>query len=103
MLRIKREDKVIILAGKDRGKTGKVLHVVGNGERVVVEKINLRKKAVRRTQQNQQGGFVEVEIPVHISNVALVDKKTSKPTRFGVSKLKDGSRVRMSKKSREAI
>ena len=103
MLRIKSDDKVMVLTGKDRGKVGKVLRVENQGQRVVVEKINVRKKATRRTQQNQQGGFIEVEIPIHISNVALVDKKTNHPTRFGISRLKDGAKVRISKKGKEAI
>ena len=103
MLRIKSDDKVIVFTGKDRGKMGKVLRVEDKGQRVVVDKINVRKKAVRRTQQNQQGGFIEVETPIHISNVALVDKKTNRPTRFGISQLKDGTKVRISKKSEETL
>ena len=103
MLRVKSDDKVMVLTGKDRGKVGKVLRVENEGQRVVVEKINVRKRATRRTQQNQQGGFIEVEIPIHISNVALVDKKTNRPTRFGISRLKDGDKVRISKKGKEAI
>lgn len=103
MLDIKKNDKVIIIAGKDKGKVGKVLRTIPETNRVVVEKINVTKKAKRRTQQDQQGGFVELEMPIHRSNVMLVDKKTNKPTRFGVSVLKDGTKVRMSKKSEEAI
>ncbi|MCK5214908.1 MAG: 50S ribosomal protein L24 [Candidatus Omnitrophica bacterium] len=103
MLRIKKNDKVIVIAGKDKGKIGKVLRVVPAAERIVIEKVNVVKKAKRRTQQDQQGGFVEIESPIHISNVMLVDKKTSQPTRFGVTKLKDGTKVRISKKSGEAF
>ena len=103
MLKIKKEDQVVIIAGKDKGKTGKVLEVLPRENRIVVEHINIMKKAQRRTQKNQQGGFVEIEVPLHISNVMLLDQKTNKPTRFGISILKDGSKVRISKKSGEVI
>jgi large subunit ribosomal protein L24 len=103
MLRIKENDQVIVTAGKDKGKTGKVLRIFPDGQRVLVENINQAKKAQRPTQQNQQGGFIEIEVPLHISNVMLLDKKTNKPTRFGISVLKDGSKVRISKKSGEVI
>ena len=103
MLRIKKNDQVMVIAGKDKGKTGKVLQILTEQQRAVVEHINLVKKAQRKTQQNQQGGFVNIEAPIHLSNIMLVDKKTNKPTRFGVSILKDGSRVRVSKKSKEVI
>ena len=102
MLRIKKNDKVIVIAGKDRGKTGKVLEVFPSTDRVLVETINKVKKSQRRTQQNQKGGLVDIEAPIHISNVMLVDKK-NKPTRFKATVLKDGTKVRISKKSGEAI
>nr|AMR07524.1 ribosomal protein L24 [uncultured bacterium] len=103
MLNIKKNDQVIVIAGKDKGKTGKVLHVMPEQERLIVEHINLAKKAQRRTQENQKGGFVDIEMPIHRSNVMLIDKKTNKPTRFGTSILKDGTKVRISKKSGDAI
>ena len=103
MLRIKRDDKVMVIAGKDKGKTGKVLRVFPGRQRVLVEKVNLVKKARRKTQQDQQGGIIELEAPLHISNVVLLDRRGNKPARFGVSILKDGSKVRISKKSREAF
>ncbi len=103
MLNIKKNDQIVVIAGKDKGKTGKVLKVLVKQNRVVVEHINLIKKAQRRTQENQQGGFIEIEMPIHRSNVMLVDKKTNKPTRFGASILKDGTKVRISKKSGEVI
>lgn len=103
MLRIKKDDQVIVIAGKDKGKTGKVLQVIPEAQRVLVERINMVKKTRRRTQTNQQGGIVEIEAPIHISNLMLVDKKTNAPTRFGVSVLKDGTKVRVSKKSEEVI
>jgi len=103
MLNIKKDDQVVVIAGKDKGKTGKVLKVFPKLNRLIVEHINLSKKAQRPTQQNQQGGFVDIEMPIHRSNVMLVDKKTNKPTRFGASILKDGSKVRISKQSGEVI
>ena len=103
MLKIKKNDKVMVIVGKDKGKTGKVLKILPENNRLVGEKINIVKKARRRTQQDQQGGFVEIESSIHISNVMLVDKKTNKPTRFGISILKDGTKVRISKKSGEVI
>ena len=103
MLQIKKNDKVMVVAGKDKGKVGKVLSVFTSSNRVLVENINMVKKAKRRSQQDQQGGFVELEAPINRSNVMLVDKKTGKATRFGVSILKDGSKVRISKKSGEVI
>jgi len=103
MLRIKKNDKVMVISGKDKGKTGKVMKMLTGQDKVLVEKINMVKKARRKTQQDQQGGFVEIEAPIHISNVMLVDKKTNQPTRFGVKVLKDGSKVRISKKSGEVI
>lgn len=103
MLRIKKNDKVVLVAGKDKGKSGKVLKVFPKENKVLIEKLNLVKKAKRKTQQDQQGGFIEIEMPVHISNVMLVDKKSNKPTRFGAKILKDGTKVRVSKKTGEVI
>jgi large subunit ribosomal protein L24 len=103
MLSIKKNDEVMVIAGKDKGKTGKVLRIFPKENRAIVEHINLIKKARRRTQQDQQGGFIEIEAPIHLSNLMLMDKKTNRPTRFGVSVLKDGSKVRISKKSGEVI
>jgi len=103
MLRIKKNDKVMVLVGKDKGKTGKVMQVFPDSQRVLVEKINIVKKARRKTQQNQQGGYVDLEIPIHISNVMLIDKKTNKPTRFRAEVLKDGTKVRVSKSSEEHL
>lgn len=103
MLRIKKNDQVAIVAGKDKGKSGKVLKIYPDKKRALVENINMIKKAQRRTQENQQGGFIEIEMPIHLSNIMLIDKKTKKPTRFGVSVQKDGKKVRISKKSGDVI
>ena len=102
MLTIKKDDIVKVLTGKDKGKTGKVIGVNPDTNRVVVEKINFVKKAQRKTQTNP-GGLIDIEAPIHRSNVMLIDKKTNKASRFGVRILKDGSKVRISKKSGEEI
>jgi len=103
MLSIKKNDQVMVVAGKDKGKTGKVLKIYPKQRRAVVEHINVVKKAQRKTNENQQGGFVEIESPIHMSNITLIDKKTNKPTRFGASVLKDGTKLRINKKSKEVI
>ncbi len=103
MLRIKRDDKVVVIAGKDKGKAGKVIKVFMDKSKVLVENINLVKKAVKKSDQYPNGGFIEIEKPVHISNVMLVDSKTNKPARIKANVLKDGGKVRISKKSGETI
>ena len=102
MFRIRKDDKVMVIAGKDKGKVGRVMRVFPVEAKVVVEKINLVKKAKRKTQQDQKGGIMDIEAPLHISNVMLVDKD-NKPTRLGVSVLKDGSRIRVSKRTGDTI
>ncbi|HBR14647.1 MAG TPA: 50S ribosomal protein L24 [Candidatus Omnitrophica bacterium] len=103
MLRIKKNDQVVVITGKDKGKTGRVLRILPEESRAIVEHINVVKKSQKKNQQNPQGGFIEREASIHISNIMLLDKKTNKPTRFGVSILKDGTKVRMSKKSGEVL
>ena len=103
MYRIKKNDQVMVIAGKDKGKTGKVLHVYPKIDRALVENINMVKKAQRRTQDNQKGGFMEIEATIHISNIMLADKKGNKTTRIGVTIDKSGARKRISRHSGEAI
>ena len=103
MLHIRRDDIVMVISGKDRGKTGKVIRVFQNDQRVLIENINVVKKAQRKTQQNPTGGIIDIEIPIHVSKVMLIDKKSNKPTRFKSSVLKDGTKVRISKESGEVI
>ena len=92
MQKLKVNDEVIILAGKDNGKKGKIQYV--RKDKVLVEGINVVKKSVKPTQENPSGGFVEVENPVHVSNVALVSPKTGKATRVRIEE-KDGKKVRV--------
>ena len=103
MLRIKKNDIVAVVTGKDKGKKGKVLSVLVDKQRAVVENINLVKKAHRRTQQDQKGGIVDMEAPIHLSNLMLFCKQCNKPSRFKVSILKDGAKMRECKKCGAAI
>ncbi len=103
MLHIRRDDQVMVISGRDKGKTGKVIRVLTKEGRVLVENINVVKKSQRKSQQNPNGGIIEMEIPIHVSKVMLVDKKSNKPTRFSASVLKDGTKVRISKETGEVI
>lgn len=99
--KIKKGDKVIVLAGKDRGAEGEVVKVMPQDDRVVVRGVNMIKKHQRQTQ-TEQGGIISREAPMHISNVALKDPSTGKATRVGF-KLEDGKKVRFAKASGEVI
>ena len=101
---IRKNDQVIVRAGKDRGKKGRVLSVVPAKNRVIVEGVNLIKRHTRpNPQRNIKGGIVEREAAIHVSNVMLVDPDTNEPTRVGKQVLSDGTRVRISRKSGQAI
>ena len=107
-LKIRRDDTVRIIAGKDRGKTGRVLRVDPRHDRVVVEGANIikrhtRPRTLRDTQRSQElGGIVEMEGPIHVSNVMLIDPDSGEPTRVGI-KREGGRRMRMSKRSGKEI
>ena len=97
---IRKNDQVIVRAGKDRGKKGRVLSVVPDKNRVVVEGVNLIKRHTRpNPQKNIKGGIVEREAAIHASNVMLLDPDTNEPTRVGKKVLSDGTRVRIGRKS----
>lgn len=100
---IKKGDTVYVTAGKDRGKTGKVLRVLKEEERAIVEKVNIVKRHSRPTQQNPAGGIIEKEAPIHISNLMLYDSQSARPTRVGRRLLASGEKVRYSKLSGEEI
>jgi large subunit ribosomal protein L24 len=100
--RIKAGDKVMVIAGKDKGKVGKVLKVLPEKDRVVVEGVRIVKKHLKPTASNPEGGVVEREAPIHISNVMLVDPKTGKPTRVGI-KYENGKKLRYAKRSGAVI
>lgn len=99
MRRIRKNDMVIVIAGKDKGKKGKVIRVLLDKNAVIVEQINLVKKHQRPSQKNPTGGINDIEAPINISNVMLLDGKTNKGTRFRVSDDKNGAKVRVAAKS----
>ena len=101
-LHIKKGDIVYVNAGNDKGKTGKVLEVIPAKDRAIVEGINIVTKHAKPSPKHPQGGIVKQEAGVHVSNLQLVDPKTSKPTRVGY-KMVDGKKVRYAKKSGEEI
>jgi len=100
-LKIKKGDKVVVIAGKDKGKTGEVLRVLPKDSRVLVQGVNMVKRHTRPAM-GQTGGIVEKEAMLHVSNVAHIDPKSDKPTRIGF-KMLDGRKVRFAKKSGEVI
>jgi large subunit ribosomal protein L24 len=102
-LRIRKDDKVVVIAGKDKGKEGRILAVHPQASRVIVERVAVAKKAQRPTQKNTQGGFAEIEQSVHVSNVMLLCPKCSKPTRVSVRRDDEGKRVRVCKKCAKDI
>ena len=103
MAHVRKGDTVMVVAGKERGKRGKVLRVIPGKGRVLIENVNMIKKHQRPTQKLRQGGIIEREGPIHLSNVMLVDPQTDKPTRVGVRSLADGKKVRVARRSGEFI
>ena len=102
-LHIKKNDTVVVLAGEDKGKTGKVLKVLVDENRALVEGVNMVSKSTKPSAKNPQGGIVKQEAPIHISNLSLVDPKSGKATRVGIKVTEDGKKVRIAKKSGEEI
>ena len=101
-LHIKKDDTVIVLAGKDKGKTGKVQKVLVEDQRVIVEGVNMVSKSTKPSAKNPQGGIVKQEAPIHVSNVSLIDPKSGKATRIAI-KREGKNVVRIAKKSGEEI
>jgi large subunit ribosomal protein L24 len=101
-LKIKKGDKVVVITGRDKGKTGEVKQVLPAENRVVVDGVNMVKRHTSPSAGNA-GGIVEKELSIHVSNVAYVDPKTDKPTRVGYKTLEDGRKVRYAKRSGEII
>lgn len=97
--KIKRGDTVIVLAGKDKGRSGRVLKVMPAENRVVVEGVNMARKHVKPSMADPQGGVKSVEAPLHVSNVAMRDPKTGEATRVGFKVLENGEKVRIAKRS----
>ena len=100
---IKKNDQVIVISGNEKGKKGKVLSVDHENGRVIVEGVNMCKKATKPNAQNPQGGIIEQEAPIHISNLQVLDPKSGKATRVGRKAGANGKLVRYAKKSGEEI
>jgi large subunit ribosomal protein L24 len=102
-LRIRKGDKVMVLAGKDKGKTGKVVHVYPVKMRALVQGINMIKKHQRKSPKNPQGGMSLQEMPIHLSNLGLLDSASGKPCRIKTLIAADGSKQRAASKSQTVI
>ncbi len=103
MMRIIKNDTVKVISGNQRGKVGRVLKVFPKTDRIIVEKVRLMKHHQKKRSVSDQGGIVEKEAPIHISNVLLVCPKCSKPTRTGIGQLADGKKVRVCKSCQEML
>ena len=101
-MNFKTGDKVVVIAGKDKGKSGKILKTLAKENKVVVENVNVVKKHQKGNGQTP-GGIVDMEAPIHASNVMIVDPKTKKPTRIGHSTDKNGKKIRVTKKSNSSL
>ena len=99
---VKTGDKVKVITGKDKGKEGVILKAFPKKDRVIVEGMNMMKKHQKPNSANPQGGIIEMEAPIHVSNVMLIDASTGEPTRVGF-KVEDGKKVRISKKTGEVL
>jgi large subunit ribosomal protein L24 len=102
-LGIKKEDTVLVMTGKEKGKKGRVLSVMPAKSKLIIEKVNIIKRHMKPSRKYSQGGIIEKEAPIHISNVTLVCPKCSKPTRIGNLAMEGGGKVRMCKKCKEVI
>ena len=101
-LKVKKGDRVVVISGSDKGKRGEILRVMPDEGRVLVSGINLVKRHTKQSAKTQ-GGIISKESTIHVSNVALIDPKTQKPTKVGYKVLGDGTKVRVARKSGETI
>lgn len=101
-IKIKKGDQVQVIAGSNKGNKGEILQVIPEANKVIVSGVNTIKKHVKPTAQNPQGGIIEREAPIQVSNVSLIDPKSGKPTRVGY-KIEGDNKIRVSKKSGQAI
>ena len=102
-MKIKKGDKVIVMAGKYKGKTGEILRAIPEDDKVVIEGVNIAKRHKKNKATGSKGEIVEMAMPIHVSNVMLEDPKTKKPTRIGYKVDDKGKKVRIAKKSGEVI
>jgi len=100
---LKTNDQVEVIAGKDKGRVGKVIKVIASEGKVIVEKVNMIKRHTKPSQLNQQGGIIEKEAAIDASNLMLICPKCTKTSRLGKKKLEDGSKVRICKKCNESV
>ena len=100
---VRKNDLVQVITGVYKGKTGKVMSVDLNNDRILVEGVNIRKRHIKPSQQNPQGGRIEKEMPIHISNVMPVSPSTNKPTRVRFETKEDGSKVRVAVKGGDVL
>ena len=100
--KIKKGDRVIVITGRDKGRSGEVIRVMPKENRALVRGVNMVTRHQRQTT-TEEGGIVRKEAPIHLSNIALVDGETGKPTRVGFRVLEDGRKVRVAKRSGETI
>jgi len=102
-LHVKKGDLVMVIAGKDRGKSGRIIRVFPKKERVMVERLNMVKRHLRPSPTTGQGGIVEKEAPIHVSNVMIICSKCNRPTRVGKRILEDGTKIRVCKRCGESL
>ena len=102
-MKIRRDDTVLVISGNDKGKRGRVLRVIPEQDRLIVEGIRMMKKHTKPTQRDPQGGIVEREAPIHVSTVMVIDPHNDEPTRVGKKRLDDGRNVRVAARSGEMI
>jgi len=102
MQKIRKGDKVVVLTGKDKGRSGEVLRVMPKDDKAVVRGVNIIRRHQKQSQ-SQEGGIISKEAPIHLSNIAIVDPKDGKPTRVGFRVEADGKKVRVAKRSGEVI
>ena len=103
MLRLRKNDEVIVISGKDKGAKGKILKVLAEKNAVIIEGVNRVKRHTKPTQKLPQGGIIEKELPVHVSKVMPIDPKSGKPTRIKIGKDKDGNKIRLAAKTGTSI
>lgn len=99
----KKDDQVMVIAGKEKGKSGKILSMASENQCVLIEKVNLVKRHSRPSAKNRQGGIIEKEAPIHVSNVMILCSKCNSPVRVGRKTLEDGKKVRYCKKCGELM
>jgi large subunit ribosomal protein L24 len=102
-LHIKKNDSIVVISGKEKGKRGRVLSVSPSKESLIIEKINMIKRHMKPSRKHAQGGIIEKESSIHMSNVMMICPKCAKPTRIGNTSLQGGKKVRVCKKCREVM